>query len=58
MVADSFVLDDLGLHDLKGIALPARVFAAVRERTGVEREAAAEATGRRCWWDATRNSRS
>jgi class 3 adenylate cyclase/tetratricopeptide (TPR) repeat protein len=45
MVADSFVLDDLGLHDLKGIALPARVFAAVRERTAAEREAAAEAAG-------------
>jgi class 3 adenylate cyclase len=45
MVADSFVLDDLGLHDLKGIALPTRVFAAVRERTVAEREAAVEATG-------------
>ncbi|MBV8573822.1 MAG: AAA family ATPase, partial [Acetobacteraceae bacterium] len=45
MVADSFVLDDLGLHDLKGIALPARVFAAIRERTAAEREAAAEAAG-------------
>jgi tetratricopeptide (TPR) repeat protein len=45
MVAGSFALDDLGLHDLKGIALPARVFAAVRERTAAEREAAAEAAG-------------
>src|SRR3984893_5526444 len=45
MVAGSFALDDLGLHDLKGIALPARVFAAVRERTAAERDAAAEAAG-------------
>src|SRR3984893_18801130 len=45
MVAGSFALDDLGLQDLKGIALPARVFAAVRERTAAEREAAAEAAG-------------
>ncbi len=45
MVAGSFALDDLGLHDLKGIALPARVFAAVRERTATEREAAAETAG-------------
>ena len=45
MVAGSFALDDLGRHDLKGIALPTRVFAAVRERTAAEREAAAEAAG-------------
>jgi class 3 adenylate cyclase len=45
MVAGSFVFEDLGLHDLKGIALPARVFAAIRERTAAEREAAAEAAG-------------
>jgi class 3 adenylate cyclase/tetratricopeptide (TPR) repeat protein len=45
MVAGRFALDDLGLHDLKGIALPARVFAAVRERTAAEREAAGEAAG-------------
>ena len=45
IVAGRFALDDLGLHDLKGIALPARVFAAVRERTAAEREAAAEAAG-------------
>jgi class 3 adenylate cyclase/tetratricopeptide (TPR) repeat protein len=45
IVAGSFALDDLGVHELKGITLPARVFAAVREYTAAEREAAAEAAG-------------
>ena len=45
IVAGSFVLDDLGRHDLKGVALPTPVFTAVRRRTAAEREAAAEAAG-------------
>jgi class 3 adenylate cyclase len=45
LIAGFFALDDLGLHELKGVAEPMRVFRVQRERTAAEREAAAEAAG-------------
>ena len=40
LVEGLFQLDDLGLHELKGVAEPMRVFHVVRERTVAEREEA------------------
>jgi class 3 adenylate cyclase/tetratricopeptide (TPR) repeat protein len=45
LVAGFFALDDLGLHELRGVAEPMQVFGVVQEYTVAEREAAAEAAG-------------